>query len=307
MGKVDVGQSTAEKFWGRVRIAVKELLENKHLYQSVAIPHQDFLYLNSSSSGDVQALERRIIERLVSGRWDLADPSGSAHSESWFRFPDVKLYCAKCERLEAFNLISSEDFLSRGKAAANHGTDSIGVQVFITSFLCQSCKLIPEVFILRRQGARLTLCGRAPMEHPEVPELIPKKIRSFYTGAVLAYQSGQLLPGNFMLRTLIEQWARISTGNGSIAQADQLLDMYMESLPGDFKARFPSLRALYGDLSIDIHRAQGSPELFERAKVIIVEHFDARRLFRLPDTSLANPVPEKEDQASDPETGTLSA
>jgi hypothetical protein len=76
----------------------------------------------------------------------------------------------------------------------------------------------------------------------------------------------------------------------------------MESLPKDFKAHFPSLRALYGDLSIDIHQAKGSPGLFERAKETIVEHFDARRLFRLIDTPPANPVLENEDQH--PDSGT---
>ena len=32
----------------------------------------------------------------------------------------------------------------------------------------------------------------------------------------------------------------------------------------DFKTKFPSLRALYGDLSTDIHQAIGSEELFKR-------------------------------------------
>jgi hypothetical protein len=59
----------------------------------------------------------------------------------------------------------------------------------------------------------------------------------------------------------------------------------MEMLPLDFRNRFASLRALYGELSNDIHSAKGDPSLFERARITIVDHFEARRLFKLEDVS----------------------
>jgi hypothetical protein len=55
----------------------------------------------------------------------------------------------------------------------------------------------------------------------------------------------------------------------------------MSTLPTDFKTRFPSMRNLYGELSIDIHNATGSAALFEKARGQIIEHFDVRRMFRL--------------------------
>jgi len=127
------------------------------------------------------------------------------------------------------------------------------------------------------------------MERLEVPSIIPKIVQSFYAGAVLAYQSGQHLPGNFMLRTLIEQWARGAADQTSAVQADRILDSYMASLPDDFRGRFPSLRTLYGELSADIHGAIGSEELFKRAQEEIIEHFSARKLFKL-DLSIPIPV-----------------
>ena len=39
------------------------------------------------------------------------------------------------------------------------------------------------------------------------------------------------------------------------------------------------------DLSSDIHLARGDSELFERARMIITEHFEARRLFKLPESA----------------------
>ena len=59
------------------------------------------------------------------------------------------------------------------------------------------------------------------------------------------------------------------------------MDKYMESLPSDFKDRFASMRALYDDLSADIHSAIGFSELFDRAIAEITNHFDARRVYRL--------------------------
>lgn len=60
------------------------------------------------------------------------------------------------------------------------------------------------------------------------------------------------------------------------------MDDYMATLSEDFRRRFPSMRSLYGELSVDIHSATGAPELFDKAREQIVHHFDARRLFGLP-------------------------
>lgn len=94
-----------------------------------------------------------------------------------------------------------------------------------------------------------------------------------------------------MLRTLIEQWARSQMGVQE-ERADELMDQYMSALPDDFRGRFASMRALYGDLSVDIHGAVGSASLFERAMQEIVEHFDARKLFRLDAVSPTSPASE---------------
>jgi hypothetical protein len=177
----------------------------------------------------------------------------------------------------------------------NGGADRDGavVQVFALAYLCQTCKSVPEVFLIRRGNQKLTLSGRAPIEHVAVPFYIPKTVQRFYSGAVVAHQSGQTLAGNFMLRTLIEQWARFDTraerakreGTGEPTEAkwkaDQVLDVYAESLPSALKGKFGTLKETYGDLSADIHAAAGAPEAFDKATADINRHFDARRLFEL--------------------------
>jgi len=279
-------QAWQTEFERRLANGVKELLEKRHLYQSVAIDMGDTLEMLKPRlhiAGDEYRLTTEV-STLRRSNWvavDPANPKAMAAGERpmLFKIPDVKLFCESCDRTEAFNLVSAEGFLERGD---RDGTvfGSTVVQVFAVSFLCQSCKRIPEVFLIRRGGEKLTLCGRAPMEVAHVPRVIPKGLHRFYGGAVIGHQSGQTLAGVFMLRTVIEQWAR-SQVKDPPNQADQLMDAYMATLPPDFNQRFPSMRTLYGDLSIDVHSATGSAELFERAAGAIIEHFEARRLFKL--------------------------
>lgn len=118
-------------------------------------------------------------------------------------------------------------------------------------------------------------------------------MQRFYSGVIVAYQSGQTLAGNFMLRTLIEQWVRLDTkaerGQREEAaepteakwKADQVLDVYAEKLPEALKGRFGTLKDSYSDLSADIHSAAGSADIFEKSRADIERHFDARRVFEL--------------------------
>ena len=142
----------------------------------------------------------------------------------------------------------------------------------------------------------------------DVPKFVPKTVSRFLGGAIVAHQSGQTLAGLFLLRTLIEQWARFASGSKK-EWADHVLEDYMATLPGDFKTRFPSMRGLYGELSADIHIAKASAELFEKARLQIVEHFDARRMFKLEDVAVATPPGEaaKPAEAQTPKMGSGSS
>ena len=135
--------------------------------------------------------------------------------------------------------------------------------------------------LVQRVGGKLTLCGRSPMEHVPVSTDIPKSIRTYYSQSVIAQRSGQILAGLFLLRTAIEQWARKFAPAPDYA--DRALEAYMTTLPDDFKARFPSLRQIYEKISLDIHKATGSSELYDAMLADFVEHFEARRLFKIAD------------------------
>ncbi len=246
---------------------------------------------------DVNGLVTRT-RQIISGPWIAVDPQDKqlkaaaqvqAHAFFYLTPPDVKLFCTTCNRVEAFNAVSAEDFSGRGLSDDNKGhlVARQVVQIFAFSYLCQSCKEVPEVFLVRRQGSKLTNVGRSPIEHVDVPPDIPKHVMRFFGGAIVAHQSGQTLAGLFLLRTLLEQFARATT-DSKATNADEVMEAYMATLPPDFRSRFPSMRDLYGELSVDLHTATGSAELFDSTRDRIAQHFEVRRIYRLPDR--AEPV-----------------
>ena len=209
------------------------------------------------------------------------------------------MFCKVCDRLEPFNSVMSSNYLTK------HDLSSPGIfhamnwnQVYALSYLCQSCKAVPEVFLVRRTGTKLTLCGRAPMEHAPVPKIVPKEISKFYAGAVIAHQSGQTLAGLFMLRTTCEQWAKRWAAPED--RADAAIEKYMAALPQDFKDRIPSVQKMYSDLSAAIHQANPDEELFAKTIVDLKKHFNARGVYEL-----AGPEADKSKDDSQP-TGQTS-
>lgn len=278
-----------EAFEARVTAALKLLLEAKHLYQSLAVESSDLIEAYAGKRHpQFRDHAKNEFLKLIRGNWIPLDNANPKPVSAWatgppsikFRTPDIKLFCTLCERREAFNSVSSIDFLQQSSAPQPFTSGRDTIQIFTLSFLCQSCKRAPEVFLVRRTGLKLTNSGRSPIEHVEVPAAIPKPIQRFFSDALVAYHSGQVLAGVFLLRTLIEQWARSVLDRPGL-QADEVLEAYMKTLPPDFNTRFPSMRALYGELSEDLHAATGSPELFEKAQADIVKHFEALRLFAL--------------------------
>lgn len=274
-----------------VQEAVRQLLEKKHLYQSIEVDVQQAS----------EAFQKRVPQNLshtlsfMKGAdlwpWVVHDTDSFQAMVSnltqqpdrptiTWQLPDAKLFCKTCDRLEPFNGLAGSNVLNRSSPSAG-GVYHKGKlnQVYSLSYLCQSCKGLPEVFLVRRQGTRISLSGRSPIEHVQVPKSIPREVAAYYSDALVAYQSGQVLAALFMLRTICEQWTRRFADAGD--RADAALDKYMDGLPADFKARFPSLRTIYGDLSLALHSADASSDLFESSRTSIEEHFAARELFKL--------------------------
>jgi hypothetical protein len=274
----------------QVSAAFSQLIQSKHLYQSETVDMSFIETELAKTSPQTAAVIRGRLCPLRDGPWIPSEPPGrnvpfvghidSVTNSLWFTTGTAKLFCESCDRVEAFNPILIEDLTERSGCELRTPKT---IQVFAFAFLCQSCKAIPEFFLIRRVNLKLTMSGRVPMEHVAVPNVIPKNQQRYFSGAIVAFQAGQVLPALFMLRTTIEQFVRERSGipvetPEALAAA---FSNYMESLPLAFRSTFPSLPDLYMKLSIALHSADVSSDLFNIARAEIERHFDARRIFEL--------------------------
>jgi hypothetical protein len=291
---------SSKHFSAAVANGLKQLLEGKHLYQNLTIAFPGFdifltgarSYLTGSISLPPENALLDCYNLIKQTEWLIKNPHGRApyarnvtneqEADVSIEFvpPTIKLYCSVCKNKEAYNFLHGEDLLSETRDISELGKP-VDVQIFAIQYQCQACKTIPEIFIIRRQGLKISLNGRSPMEVVEIPKFIPKEQSKFFSDAIIAFNSGQVLAGNFLLRTFIEQFVRSNSSNPNAEKIDPILDEYMASLPADFNNRFPSLPDIYRKLSVDIHIATGSEDIFNNAKAGIEEHFDARRIYKL--------------------------
>lgn len=279
---------------------IKELLEQKHLYQNVVVSFPPFetIYKNVSRIENIEEIQPNVLKecQLIYNTatgfgWRVPSPiegrrlpfyNGNAPErtivEIDFTPPTVKTFCSVCESIQPYNYVHGIE-ISKDFRDISQIENPVEVQIFALAFECQSCKSFPEVFMIRREKMKIYLTGRSPIEQVDIPKFIPKQQRKFFSDAIIAYNSGQILAGKFLLRTFIEQHVRDFAKDKTSQNTDELFEKYAASLPDDFKKRFPSLSSIYGQLSIDIHGANELPETFIQARKDIEKHFEAKKLF----------------------------
>ncbi|HET7153146.1 MAG TPA: hypothetical protein VFJ29_05215, partial [Candidatus Kapabacteria bacterium] len=196
-----------------------------------------------------------------------------------FQLEGVTVYCSKCKQSMTFHLKHGKQFTYGLEYYRKGEIDSV-VQDFILALECQKCRNTPETFLIRRKNLRLTLCGRVPMESVPVDKDIPESAAEYIPDAVVAFQSGKILAGLFYYRVFVEQFLR-KRYDADSEKIDVLVSRYMEELPSDFKTRFPSMADIYSKLSEAIHKANKDEALYNKVHDEILEHFAARRLFKL--------------------------
>lgn len=205
--------------------------------------------------------------------------TGAMRDVIMFEPPHINTYCGTCNDRPPHNPVSDH---CASSILIGHEQD----QWYHVAYECQQCKTIPIRFLVRREGLRLCLAGRDPIEFiPPPPGL--KGPTKFYSDAQVAHHAGQTLAGIFLLRTYIEQYWRSRPQVQALIQQDARAtgekqgEIYQATLPTDFKSRFPSLLDLYGRLSAAMHEAKADADVFQSCAGKIAEHFDARRVFKL--------------------------
>ena len=275
---------------------LKELLETRHLNQIVRVntaalenfltklPHSS---LTQKFPGALLSSFPTRAESIMNCEWVTVDdepqaqinytPAPSNATPTYtirFFIPTILTICRSCKVERPMNLVSAYNRrLTLGKQ------DEPYSQIFLFFFQCQACRSLPETFLIRREGLKLILSGRSPMEKVYVEKYLPKDQTKYFSDAIVAFNSGQVLPAKFMLRTFIEQYVRSLSKTPETDKIDDLFDEYNAGLDEDLKRRAPSLRYIYEQLSTHLHAADETADLFTSAKEDIEKHFDAKRLF----------------------------
>jgi hypothetical protein len=275
-------------------LAIKGLVENKHLYQKVTVDwdqYSNVLKSNLVSSDPVAYAKAEEILSILPLGVEHDCTSLTINSQLTIKAAsitalNVSIYCPVCSRKEA---AKSSYYLAevgtRNKSRSLNNMDSLKVsdQHFAIVYVCQCCEKQDQAFLIERTATSLRLVGRSPIEGVEVPRELPKIEAKFMREAFVARNSGKILAGLFYLRTFIEQYVRRITEDTTTKHVGDVADEYGRTIPESYRAMMPSLREIYELISVEMHAARDNEELFEKSYSEILHHFEFRRLFKLYD------------------------
>jgi hypothetical protein len=292
-----------EYFYGVVGVAIhnalKKLLCDKHLYQSVEVDlgpvseraeqlKSDMAKSEPTASMSAHLRQQAALEEIKCSAasqsnvpWAMSDChiQGAFADLVYFPLPHINTYCSTCKARPPFNPLHEQSSCVIVPMLDPHQSYSLAYQ-------CQQCRGFPVRFLVRRKGIKLRLVGRDPIEAIPAPQALKGKTK-YFSDATTAHHAGQTLAGIFLLRTYVEQfWRRLPAVQAVLEQQPRATGedqgaAYQATLPTDFKDRFPSLSDIYGRLSAAMHEANADGALFEKCSAEIVKHFEARRLFEL--------------------------
>jgi hypothetical protein len=284
-----------------VEQSLKDLIETKHLYQSVALPIEDLTKAARMATptgprtpGDygkvVAEAWENTVRLLVCGPW-VVEPNVSGQKvernvkiESGelplliITMPSVRMYCNKCCDREPFNVLNVSNAVDANDTL---GRKSRADPVFVVNFECQGCKSGLVTIMIRRfaQQGKMMLTGRTPMESVQIPPFIPGR-SVFYRKARIAAGTGFILAAAAYLRTFIEHFARSETGITERVTGETLMESYTARLPPKVRDVVPSFTRLYGDLSQSLHEGDEDPKRFNEIIAQVDQHFETRKALR---------------------------
>ncbi|HEY4304746.1 MAG TPA: hypothetical protein VGM82_09775 [Gemmatimonadaceae bacterium] len=283
--------------------ALKTLLEEKHLYQSVSVdpvplvqrmrdrlPEVDQRRLAAMGGTGIEAF--RFI--LSNEPLDAVGREGHRSALPIILVENLKLFCAACESREVFAPVWFKDVeedihrarpIFPGGGSAPSQPPPCPTQVFGIGFRCQLCKGDLTTFFVRRSRWKLVLEGRSPIEHIELPKHMPKVEAHLFRDALVAAHAGKGLAALFYLRTFIEQFARRQTNLRGKETGEAIMSAYSKLLPEKQRDMMPSFAEWYDKLSGALHSAQDDASLFESARTEIERHFEIRKVFSISDGS----------------------
>jgi hypothetical protein len=193
--------------------------------------------------------------------------------------PTVKLYCPNCKDDHTFSSITAMWWDGFAGCYPKFGERT--EQVFNLTYDCVHCKSNPIAFLIKREGLRLSLCGRSERLQVKVPRAIPKLLQPIVRDAIGAANENDLSAGFYHLRTFCEHYMKLGL---QIPFAERITgealgDQYNASLDARMTSGMPSMLSLYEKASKFMHERIGTMEDFSALLDAIEGHLSAKELF----------------------------
>ena len=264
--------------------ALKYLLENKHLYQSVNI--QSFY---EGATPNAKKYDWSDMAKLNVGFDDEADLGFRVELPTTLNLVCANRHCEEALHPHNLSLCKIEKFGYRSGPSYMASTRTLNegyhcyftlegtklvVQQFSVQYQCQSCKGEPLTFMIRREGLKLQMVGRSRIEPCIMPEGVPTEMISLLSDAICASQTGSILAGICLMRIAIEQYVRIKAQDMDGRDLEAIFGAYKTTLPPEFPSQCVGLlRSAYDRLSEVIHAAKSDSECFAESMRDITKHF----------------------------------
>lgn len=277
-----------------ISVAMVDLLSAKGLYQNVRV--------DSTACSEHPETEEELRREFSKRPWE---PVSMGHADSMadreissyaglggetlgtpadkmrlhFPLPDIETWCTECRKATAHASTLASRNASFGKQFPILGEQTI--QVFIPYYICSLCRKQILVFLIRRKGYALQLCGRSDRLHVDVPRVIPKRHRQIFEDALGAVAENDVAAGFYHLRTIIEHYMKhsLSIDVGEQIRGDDLCAQYKGSLDPRMSSGMPSLSLVYETCSAHMHARTGTPKDFATQCAAVTGHLEAKDLF----------------------------
>jgi hypothetical protein len=180
--------------------AFKKLLSEKHLYQSVELDltsikrFAEECEIERSTPGSSRDMSSKQ-EWIKTGKEELAGSwipktasfpldadtvlDEQVRASVTFKVPSITTYCEKCVAAWPHN--PTENIVPI-RSRQN--------QCFLFEYLCQKCQSALIRFQIRREGLKIRLTGRDPIEVLPTPKELPKEMARYFGSAHIAHNAG---------------------------------------------------------------------------------------------------------------------
>lgn len=195
-----------------------------------------------------------------------------------FYLPEIEAYCKSCKKVTVHLSMIESSFDGRDNLFPKSDTME---QILIPYYNCGVCYNDVVVYLIKRKGNKITICGRTERLKYQVDKIIPVEFKEIVEDALSAVNENDLYAGFYHLRTFLEHYMKeiLQIPFEEQKRGDELVKMYNESLNNKFLSSTISFSVIYDRLSFYLHSRNGEPTDFFKFLEDIYNHLKAKELF----------------------------